>query len=206
MLLTAVPKLETAHELEGPEIPQYLDEMAARHPRLAAKYQRSDGLVDVLFKATYNHKRKVQEMAEVEDTGSERDECDSCLFCNASRNIPRETWETMVHCGSITSSNQVIKNGTVRDQLSHDLGDEILCVVSQSVRNTSLCSRYREKFDGTSTKEIRATQIDIERYSQISQGGNFPADIYTLRAEITQRIKNVQMECEYQISHKVSLF
>ena len=84
---------------------------------------------------------------------------DSCLFFDASQNIPRETWETMVHCGSIASGNQVIKNATVRDQLSHDLGDEILCVVSQSVRNISLCSRYGEKFDGTSTKEIRATQI-----------------------------------------------
>ncbi|KAK6827461.1 serine/threonine-protein kinase ripk4 [Apiospora arundinis] len=128
LLLSAVSKLETAHELYGSQVPRILDEMAARFPRLAPKYQRSDKLVDTLFKASYSHKRKADQMAESKNADSENDEMENCRHCDVSRSIKRKAREMMVHYGSIASGNQVIKNAAVRDQLSKDLGDDILCV------------------------------------------------------------------------------
>ena len=54
-LLTATGKLETTHNLLGPRIPEYLQEMEQKRPRLASKYLRSDALEDVLFRAHYSH-------------------------------------------------------------------------------------------------------------------------------------------------------
>ncbi|KAK8010116.1 hypothetical protein PG990_009081 [Apiospora arundinis] len=128
LLLSAVSKLETAHELYGSQVPRILDEMAARFPRLAPKYQRFDKLVDTLFKASYSHKRKADQMADSENADSETDEMENCRHCDVSQSIKRKAREMVVHYGSIASGNQVIKNAAVRDQLSKDLGDDILCV------------------------------------------------------------------------------
>ncbi|GKZ74668.1 hypothetical protein AnigIFM50267_001157 [Aspergillus niger] len=48
-LLTALTKLETMHEMSGPKIYQYLDDMGQRWPKLMPKYTRCDSLVDPLF-------------------------------------------------------------------------------------------------------------------------------------------------------------
>ncbi|KAK5993398.1 Ankyrin repeat domain-containing protein 50 [Cladobotryum mycophilum] len=48
-LLTALTKLETTHEMEGSKVPQYLDELKEKWPRLVPKYIRSDSLVDTLL-------------------------------------------------------------------------------------------------------------------------------------------------------------
>lgn len=129
LLLTALTKLETQHELEGSRVPQYLEEMAKRYPRSAQKYQKSKRLVDVLFKATYNHQTKSQNIADSE-SGIEdcQDHDESCINCDLSQSIKRKDREMMVHYGVIASGNQVIKNAEVRDQLLKDLGDDILCV------------------------------------------------------------------------------
>ncbi|OJZ80551.1 hypothetical protein ASPFODRAFT_147800 [Aspergillus luchuensis CBS 106.47] len=47
-LLTALTKLETMHEMGGPKIHQYLDDMEQKWPRLMPKYTRCDSLVDPL--------------------------------------------------------------------------------------------------------------------------------------------------------------
>jgi hypothetical protein len=48
-LLTAITKLETEHELNGSKIPDNLEELKRKWPRLIPKYLRSDSLEDVLF-------------------------------------------------------------------------------------------------------------------------------------------------------------
>src|SRR4051812_2895902 len=40
LLLTAISKLEVAHEMEGTKIPEYLKEMEIKYPKLASKYLR----------------------------------------------------------------------------------------------------------------------------------------------------------------------
>lgn len=127
LLLTALTKLETDHELEGSKVPVYLDDMARRWPRLASKYQKSDQLVDILFKATYSHKRKTQEMAG-DESGADDQEDGRCTSCDASQSIKRKPRDMMVHYGVVASGSQVIKTAEVREQLLRDLGDDILCV------------------------------------------------------------------------------
>ncbi|PVH99572.1 purine and uridine phosphorylase, partial [Periconia macrospinosa] len=56
-LLSALTKLETEHDLRGSKIPEYLEELKEKWPRLASKYLKSDSLNDVLFKADYSHPR-----------------------------------------------------------------------------------------------------------------------------------------------------
>ncbi|KAF3389705.1 hypothetical protein DPV78_011774 [Talaromyces pinophilus] len=54
-LLTALAKLKTDNELNGSKIPEYLNEFKNRYPKAVEKYLRSDSLVDILFKASYDH-------------------------------------------------------------------------------------------------------------------------------------------------------
>jgi len=67
---------------------------------------------DLLFESTYNH---------VEGPTCERCSKDRLLERN-----PRGSQEVMVHCGTIASGNQVIKDGITRDRLSSELGG-VLC-------------------------------------------------------------------------------
>ncbi|KAH7110219.1 hypothetical protein B0J13DRAFT_662220 [Dactylonectria estremocensis] len=55
-LLTALTTLQTRHEMQGSQIPQYLDDIEKNWSRLAAKYCRSDSLEDVLFAANSHHR------------------------------------------------------------------------------------------------------------------------------------------------------
>ncbi|OPB46716.1 hypothetical protein A0O28_0068400 [Trichoderma guizhouense] len=128
-LLTALAKLETEHELAGSRIPEYLDQMKQKWPRLAAKYLRSDSLEDILFKADYSHVCQ----STTEDHASfgssyESEEEESCQHCDKTKIIKRKPRDMRVHYGLIASGNQVIKSATRRDQLNKDLGGNLLCV------------------------------------------------------------------------------
>ncbi|KAE8363589.1 hypothetical protein BDV27DRAFT_165405 [Aspergillus caelatus] len=48
-LLTALTKLETRHEMSGPKMYQYLDDMGQKWPKLLPRYTRCDSLVDPFF-------------------------------------------------------------------------------------------------------------------------------------------------------------
>jgi len=117
-LLTALTKLETEHELNGSQIPEYLDELKQKWPRLAPRYLRSDSLEDVLFKADYGHVS--------ESTGDEEGE--NCRFCDRTQVIKRKPSDMRVHYGLIASGNQVIKDATFRDKLNKGLGGNVLSV------------------------------------------------------------------------------
>lgn len=105
-LMTAISKLESTHQLEESKVSQYLLEMAAKRPK-AASFTRRPSMGDFLFHADYDH----------------FDSKDSCDRCDTSRIVSRPSRnEVAVHYGLIASGNQVIKNGTKRDQISQDLG------------------------------------------------------------------------------------
>jgi len=55
-LLTALGKLEAAHEMEESKIPKYLDDLGRNWPKLVPKYIRSDSFKDVLFAADHPHR------------------------------------------------------------------------------------------------------------------------------------------------------
>ncbi|KAH7305361.1 nucleoside phosphorylase [Rhexocercosporidium sp. MPI-PUGE-AT-0058] len=129
LLLTALTRLETEHELSGPKIPEYLDELKQKWPRLATKYLRSDSLADVLFKADYSHVNEAITNTEVPpdvDDGEEEEE--SCRFCDRTNVVKRKPRDMCIYYGLIASGNQVIKDATLRDTLNKDLGGNVLCV------------------------------------------------------------------------------
>jgi hypothetical protein len=55
LLLTALAKLETEHDLVGSKIPEYLDKLKQNWPKLSSKYLKSDSLTDMLLNADYLH-------------------------------------------------------------------------------------------------------------------------------------------------------
>ncbi|KAH6606990.1 hypothetical protein Trco_006143 [Trichoderma cornu-damae] len=141
-LLTALAKLETEHELTGSKIPDFLDELKQKYPRLAKKYLRSDSLQDVLFRADYSHAHEspmdtegptggaieYAEEEEDEEEGSEEEEDGGpCLFCDKSKIVKRKRRSMRVHYGLVASGNKVIKDGLFRDKLNSSLGGSVLC-------------------------------------------------------------------------------
>lgn len=126
-LLTALAKLETEHELTGPKIPEYLDELKQNWPRLAPKYLRSDSLEDVLFKADYSHVNEGTDCGAIPNNDDGDDE-ESCQFCDRAKVVKRKPRDMRIHYGLIASGNQVIKDATFRDKLNKDLGGNVLCV------------------------------------------------------------------------------
>lgn len=128
-LLTALTKLKTGHELNGPKIPEYLDELKQKWPRLALKYLRSESLEDVLFKADYGHVSESTTDCDVApDSDDEEEEEESCKFCDKAKIVKRKLRDMRVHYGLIASGNLVIKDATFRDRLKKDLGGHVLCV------------------------------------------------------------------------------
>lgn len=132
-LLTALTKLETEHELTGSKIPEYLEDMKEKWPRLAPKYIRSDSLVDVLFKADYGHVSERPTLCPgAIDFEDRDDEQGSCRFCDCANVVKRTPRDICVHYGLIASGNQVIKDATFRDKLNNDLGGNVLCIEMES--------------------------------------------------------------------------
>lgn len=125
-LRTALTRLITAHDMSGPKIQKYLDELGEKWPRLAPKYLRADSLEDVLFTADYAHITSDRQAALTTDDDEDEKE-GSCGSCDRSKIVKRKPRDMRVHYGLIASGNQVIKDAASRDRLNKDLGD-VLCV------------------------------------------------------------------------------
>jgi nucleoside phosphorylase len=121
VLLAALGKLKVDHEIVGTKVPEYLRGMVQKWPRLS-EYLRSDALEDVLFKATYPHVEADEEDEEAEE------ESVNCPNCSRTMTVERRPRDAKVHYGLIASANRVIKDALLRDQLSKDLGKEVLCL------------------------------------------------------------------------------
>lgn len=126
-LLTALAKLETENDLNGSKIPEYLDELERKWPRLAPKYLKSDSLEDVLFKADYGHVNESTGNGNSLDNDGDAEE-ESCRFCDRAMVVRRKPRDMLVHYGLVASGNQVIKDAILRDSLNKDLGGHVLCV------------------------------------------------------------------------------
>jgi nucleoside phosphorylase len=125
VLLTALTKLETQHEMVGSRIPEYLDELKQKWPKLGPKYLRSDSMEDVLFRADYGHVRKSTAIAVYDE---EEEEEDNCQLCDKTKTVRRKPRDMRVHYGLVASGNQVIKATALRDRVNKELGGHVLCV------------------------------------------------------------------------------
>ncbi|KAI0485805.1 hypothetical protein F4859DRAFT_528751 [Xylaria cf. heliscus] len=139
LLLGAVSRLMTEHELGGSKVSAYMNEMVTRYPPLASNYLKSESLVDIRFKAKYEHKNKngrhatwgdADRHSEEEDEEEEEEEENSCRYCDKTQVVKRKprSQGMLVHYGLIASGNRVIKNAMFRDKLRKDLRRDVLCV------------------------------------------------------------------------------
>ncbi|KAM0252823.1 hypothetical protein ACHAQJ_007562 [Trichoderma viride] len=124
LLRTALTKLITENELSGSKIPEYLDELKQKWPRLVPKYLWSESRIDPLSKShtSYNGrgsqnpsnplKRKVEQI-------------DGIFIVDADQRNQRDIH---VHYGLIASGNQVIKDAQFRDNLDLRYDGKVLCV------------------------------------------------------------------------------
>ncbi|KAK2589553.1 hypothetical protein QQS21_012766 [Conoideocrella luteorostrata] len=139
-LLTALTKLERDHDMKGSKIPEYLENLKAKWPRLVPKYIRTSSLRDVLFRADYGHVEKPtfgqtgtpdeaeeDEEDDEDDEDDEEEEADCCINCDPSKIVSRRARDMRVHYGLIASGNQVIKDATFRDEVNKRLGGKVLC-------------------------------------------------------------------------------
>jgi nucleoside phosphorylase len=153
-LLTAITKLETEHELNGSKIPDYLEELKQKWPRLIPKYLRSDSLEDVLFNADYGH------VSDGPDANDGDEEGESCQFCDRTQVVRRKPREMRVLYGIIASGNQVIKDAIFRDKLNKDLGGNVLCVEMEAagLMNNFPCIAIRGICDYADSHKNKAWQ------------------------------------------------
>jgi nucleoside phosphorylase len=168
-LLTALTKLKTDNELNGSKIPEYLNEFKNRYPKAAEKYLRSDSLVDILFKASYDHATPVKPDTNAkgedsddddEEEEEEEEEKDSCQFCDKTKVVKRKPRDMRVHYGLIASGNQVIKDAKSRDKLNKDLGGNVLCVEMEAagIVNNFPCLVIRGICDYSDSHKNKAWQ------------------------------------------------
>lgn len=102
---------------------------------------------DVLFEAAYAHAG-----------GS------SCIACDRNRVVqrtPRENQSPMIHCGTIASGNQVMKDGVTRGKLSANLGGGILCFEMEAagIMNSFPCLVIRGICDYADSHKNKGWQV-----------------------------------------------
>ncbi|KAL7906419.1 hypothetical protein GGI35DRAFT_458100 [Trichoderma velutinum] len=145
-LRTALAKLRTENELSGSKIPEYLEELKQKWPRLVLlKYTWSESLQDPLsapgipYNSHNSQKTTFLIFLKVilsllkllfglwaigpTDRGVER--VTGLPAVNGGERKPRDT---RVHYGLIASGNQVIKDAKVRDSLNQRHDGNVLCV------------------------------------------------------------------------------
>ncbi|OAQ99952.1 hypothetical protein LLEC1_04023 [Akanthomyces lecanii] len=107
LLGTVVSSLRAKHELEPSQVPSIMREKFGGH----TKYGRPSS-PDSLFCATYSH---------VSPTPG-------CDGCDHSKLVPRSTRMTndpLIHYGAVASGNQVMRSGTVRDEIARKV--DVIC-------------------------------------------------------------------------------
>ncbi|KAL4901065.1 hypothetical protein BDW74DRAFT_182164 [Aspergillus multicolor] len=114
ILLAGISRLEADHIISSSRISEYLAQMMARYPA-TKRFSYPGSECDTLFDTVYQH-YDPQDKA--------------CLRCDPDRRILRNLRTSDVphiHYGLIASGNQVMKDGMMRDRISKDLDDGVLC-------------------------------------------------------------------------------
>lgn len=130
-LLTALTQLETQHNLVGSKIPEYLEALKDKWPRLAATSLRRESLKDILFKSSYDHLDNTTSNTDDEDLDGDEDEDEEqgpCRLCDRSMIVKRKDREMRIFFGLIASGDKLIKDAASRNKLNKDLGGQVLCI------------------------------------------------------------------------------
>jgi nucleoside phosphorylase len=117
-LLTAMSNVQADHYMGRSKIPILLSEMLAKYPAMRSKHSYPGSEKDYPFKATYDHV----------GSGETCEECDQGQLLTLAS---RASTDPQVHYGLIASGNQVMKNASMRDQISQELGP-VLCFETEA--------------------------------------------------------------------------
>ncbi|KAK4074994.1 uncharacterized protein Triagg1_4658 [Trichoderma aggressivum f. europaeum] len=119
VLRSAVTNLQAHHGLQEPQIPQYLDQMVSRFPRLGQpnndgpSYTFQGVLNDRLFNPTYPHEGG--------------DDCLNCDPTQLQRRTKRNSTNPVIHYGVIASGNMLIRDPEVRAEMVRRTGEDCIC-------------------------------------------------------------------------------
>ncbi|KAE9567466.1 hypothetical protein CGMCC3_g16399 [Colletotrichum fructicola] len=116
-LRTAVNALKGQYEMEGHQLNAHIEKALAQWPRLRKRYARPPSHSDRLYQSSVPHPNSV-------------DECDSACSDDPTHLVYRTERDELddnpaIHYGLIASSNQLMKNATIRDNLAKEKG--VLC-------------------------------------------------------------------------------
>ncbi|KAF5488745.1 Ankyrin repeat domain-containing protein 50 [Colletotrichum fructicola] len=138
VLLKVLNKLKAEQRLKGSKLPQILSQAIQKYPTLAKPkgkdpafvYQGSEN--DRLFESTTLHISGERSSRNLSGGTKRRKIGDSksCAHCDAEGEIEREnrpSEDPEIHYGTIASGNLVIKDGAFRDQMTRQLGSDVLC-------------------------------------------------------------------------------
>lgn len=110
-LLAALSKLRAIHESKPSRVPDFLQQMIIKHPKMT-KYSCPSSSQDRLFLATYSH-------------SPERANCDNCDTSMLVYRPPRMDNHPVIHYGNVASGNQVMKDAISRDEIAQELN--VIC-------------------------------------------------------------------------------
>jgi nucleoside phosphorylase len=110
-VMIAVAKLRAEHESRPSTVPTIISQMLERNPHMS-KYSHPGPNLDSLFDSNFDH---VQMMPS----------CDHCDKTKLLQRPDRSDSNPKIHYGGIASTNQVMKHGKTRDELSKEL--DTLC-------------------------------------------------------------------------------
>ena len=148
VLLTALTKLKTGHEMNGPNIPRYLDDLKVKWPKLEQKYTKSDFLRDpmdeldnsqrgqtrwqiifaILWKAMLTFLDNILGWWAFDLIEGEAKQAASTAVSITAPKGQRKPGDMCIHYGLIASGNQVIKDAAFRDKINKELDGHVLCV------------------------------------------------------------------------------
>ena len=109
-LLTALSHVESNRMTGKSELWSHISKVTS--DETLASFHSPGAETDNLFSASYYH-------------DASHVDCSKCDRDQILKRRPRQSEMPMIHCGTIASGNQVMKNGKIRDRLARELG--ILC-------------------------------------------------------------------------------
>ncbi|KAL4943176.1 hypothetical protein BDV06DRAFT_211296 [Aspergillus oleicola] len=109
VLLTAIARLQAAHELTPSRIPALLSEIIDKYPSMEERFTYHSTQQDLLFDSEYDHP-------------DPKSTCDNCDTRRLVKRPARASCDPVIHYGLIASGNQVMKDARTRDKLSRELG------------------------------------------------------------------------------------
>ncbi|KAL9063225.1 MAG: hypothetical protein Q9161_009580 [Pseudevernia consocians] len=101
LLLTATGRVETTAILGKSQIPRHISDIVQKD----SSFARPDSTQDILFQPDYDYVKG-------------EDDCDHCDLGRVVVRQPRDTQNPKVHYGLIASSNQDVRDGSIRDNLA----------------------------------------------------------------------------------------